>query len=89
MTEHVPEARVQPASTAPMRGYVDVRLTLPPGVWLAVVVSTTVTTHVEVPVGTIVLGEQLMLVEVLSLLAMLTVTLPAGLVLEPWPESPL
>jgi hypothetical protein len=73
--------KVQLASTVPTEVFEDTKLTVPPGVFKAVVVSVTVAVHLEVPVGTIVLGLQTTLVDVLSLLVTVTVTVAAVLVL--------
>jgi hypothetical protein len=66
----------------------EVKLTLPPGAFEGVVVSATVTEHEEVPVGTIVLGLQAILVDVLSLPAAETVIVAEVLMLELWVVSP-
>jgi hypothetical protein len=73
--------KVQLASTVPTEVFEDTKLTVPPGVFEAVVVSVTVAVQLEVPVGTIVLGLQTTLVDVLSLLVTVTVTVAAVLVL--------
>jgi len=80
-TVHLPEDRVQLAPTVPTPGFDETKLTLPDGTLAGVVVSVTVAVHVEVPVGTIVLGLQAALVEVLSLPVAVTVTVAAALVL--------
>ena len=67
VTEQVPATNAQLAPTVPTRVFVEARLSIPPGILPAVVVSATVTTHVDVPVGTIIAGLQTILSEVLSL----------------------
>jgi len=59
----------------------DVKLTVPLGVLSEFVVSVEVTVHVDVPDETIELGAQLTTVDVLSLLAIVTVTVAGELVL--------
>jgi len=81
VTEHVPEVRMQLAPTVPTAVFEEVKLAVPVGVLDGVVVSATVTVQVEVPVGTIVLGLQTTLVDVLSFAAAVTVTVAAALVL--------
>jgi hypothetical protein len=87
-TVHLPDDRVQLAVTVPIEVLEETKLTVPPGIFDAVVVSTTVTVQEEVPVGTMVLGLQTMAMDVLSLLVALTVTVAAELVLVLWVASP-
>jgi nucleoid-associated protein YgaU len=81
VTVHIPEDRVQLASTVPTAVSDDVKVTAPVGVLEAVVVSLTVAVHVEVALGRIELGLQATLVAVLSLPVTVTVTVAAVLVL--------
>ncbi len=78
---HLPDDSVQLAPTVPTEVFEDTKLTVPPGVFDAVVVSVTVAVQVEVPVGTMVLGLQATAVDVLSLLVTVTVTVAAELLL--------
>jgi hypothetical protein len=78
---HVPDDKVQLAPTVPTRVFEDTKLTEPPGVFDAVVVSVTVAVQVEVPVGMMVPGLQATLTAVLSLLVIVTVIVAAVLVL--------
>jgi len=80
-TVHEPPVNEQLATTVPTVVSDEVKLRLPPGTFEAVVVSVTVAVHVEVPVGTIVVGLQPTLVDVLSLPVAVTVTVAAVLVL--------
>lgn len=77
----VPDVSEQLALTVPIAVFDEVKPTLPPGTFVGVVVSATVTVQVEVPVGTIELGLQATLVEVLSLLVTVTVIVAEVLVL--------
>ena len=82
ITEQLPvESRVQLAPTVPTVVSDEVKLTLPDGIFEAVVVSVTATEQDEVPVGTMEAGVQLTLVEVLSCEETVTVTAAAVLVL--------
>ena len=74
---HFPEDRVQLAPTVPTAVSEDVKLTVPVGVFEAVVVSVTVAVQVEVALGAIVLGLQATTVEVLSLLGGESVYVPS------------
>ena len=87
-TVHLPDDRVQPAVTVPIEVLEETKVTVPPGIFDAVVVSTTVTVQVEVPVGTMVLGLQAMAMDVLSLPVAVTVTVATELVLVLWVASP-
>lgn len=82
VTEHVPALNVQVPPTVAAPVLDEVKLTLPPGTFEGVVVSATVTEHEEAPVGTIVLGLQAILVDVLSLLVAVTVIVAVPLTLE-------
>lgn len=88
VTVHVPDDRLQLAPIVPAAVLDETKLTVPVGVFVDVVVSATVTVHVEVPVGTIVAGAQDTVVEVLSLLVVVTVIVAEALVLELWVVSP-
>jgi hypothetical protein len=88
VTVHLPEDRVQLAVTVPIEVLEERKPTVPPGIFDAVVVSTTVTVQVEVPVGTIVLGLQAIAMDVLSLPVAVTVTVAPELVLVLWVASP-
>jgi hypothetical protein len=81
VTVHLPDDKVQLAPTVPTEVFEDTKLTVPPGVFDAVVVSATVAVQVEIPVGTMLLGLHATAVEVLSLLVTVTVTVAAELVL--------
>ena len=74
-------SRVQLAPTVPTVVSDDVKLTLPDGIFEAVVVSVTATEQDEVPVGTMEAGVQLTLVEVLSCEETVTAMAAAVLVL--------
>ncbi len=78
---HLPEDKVQLTPTVPVEVFEDTKLTVPPGVFDAVVVSVTVAVQVEVAAGTMALGLQTTAVDVVSLLVTVTVTVAAGLVL--------
>jgi hypothetical protein len=85
---HVPALKVQAAPTVATPIFDEMKLTLPPGTFAGVVVSATVTEHVEVPVGRIGLGVQATLVDVLSLLVTVTVIVAEELALVLWVPSP-
>jgi len=67
VTGQLPDTRVQLAATVPTAVLEELKLTVPVGVFEAVVVSVMVAVQVETPVGTIEPGLQATLVEVLSL----------------------
>ena len=66
VTAQLPDVNKQLAPTVPTAVFDDVKLTVPVGVFAGVVVSVTVAVQVEVAPGTIVLGLQTTLVEVVS-----------------------
>jgi len=88
VTVHAPALKVHEAPTVPTGVFDEVKLTLPPGTFEGVVVSLTVTAHAEVPVRMIVVGLQAMLIEALSLVVAVTVTVAEALVLVLWVASP-
>jgi hypothetical protein len=85
VTVQLPDERVQLAPTVPTAVLDEVKLTEPEGTFDGVVVSVTVTVHVEVPPGRIVLGPQETLVDVLSFV---TVIVPEVPELPLWVVSP-
>jgi hypothetical protein len=85
VTVQLSEDRVQLAPTVPIAVLDEVKLTEPDGTFDGVVVSVTVTVHVEVPPGRIVLGLQETLVDALSFV---TVIVPEVPELPLWVESP-
>ena len=79
---HLPALKVQAAATVTTPVFEEVKLTLPPGTFEGVVVSETVTVQVEIPVGTTVTGLQAIVVDVVSLLVVVTVIVAEALTLE-------
>ncbi len=88
VTVQLPEVKLQLAPTVPTAVLDDVKLTLPVGVFEAVVLSVMVAVQVEVAPTLMVLGAQTTAVDVLSLAVTPIVIVAAALVLPLWLESP-